>query len=64
MRSEAEIKLQIGQLKESQQQRLQQLAANDPLFQKYQGAIDSLVAVLTDEAAESEGEGVLAESES
>ncbi len=62
MRSEAEIKLQISQLRESQQQRLQHLADGDPIYQKFQGAVDSLVAVLTDEAAESEGEDVSAES--
>ena len=54
MQGQAAIELQIRQMEELQQRRLEELANKDPIWQKAQGALEAFRATLTNEAAESE----------
>lgn len=49
MLSETAIESQIKQMEELQQRRLEELAASDPIFQKFQGALEAFRLALTDE---------------
>ena len=60
MRSKAEIELQIRQMEKVQQRRLQVLAANDPTYQKAQGALEAFRAMCTEAAESDEDTDVIA----
>tara|TARA_R110000824_G_scaffold254970_2_gene443952 strand:- start:806 stop:973 length:168 start_codon:yes stop_codon:yes gene_type:complete len=49
MRSETAIESQIKQMEELQQRRLEELANNDPIYQKAQGALEAFRLALVDE---------------
>ena len=50
MRARAEIELQIRQMQEMQQRRLEEIATADPIWQKIQGGMEALLSTIEEDS--------------